>query len=120
VASHVSTVLPWGSLLRAVALPDVGLLRNARTLCRDGATLEVVVGYDCERDGGEVERLALPELSKNRIECELARGYREAGFRIERAARLSREELRALPSTWAKKLVFGRERDVWGIEGRAG
>jgi hypothetical protein len=100
-------------------MPDVELLRNVRALCREGASVEVVLGYDCERERGEIERLALPELSKDRIECELARGYREAGFHIERADRLSRDDLRALPSTWARKLAFGRERDVWRIEGRA-
>ena len=127
VASHVSIILPWGSLLRAVALPDVELLRNVRVMCRDGASLEVVVGYDCERERGEIERLAaqagkpglqkprLHELSPSYIECELARGYREAGFRIEQTERLSREDLRAVPSTWAKKLAFGREREVWRV-----
>jgi hypothetical protein len=32
---------------------------------------------------------------------------------------MTRDELRALPSTWAKRLAFGRERDVWRITGRA-
>jgi hypothetical protein len=106
-------------LLRAVAVPDVGLLANARRLCRDGAWLEVVLGYDCERDRVQAGRLALPELTERYLSRELPRGYRAAGFRIEGVEALTRAELRAEPSTWAKRLAFGRERTVWRIMARA-
>jgi 16S rRNA (adenine(1408)-N(1))-methyltransferase len=119
VADRVTVLFPWGSLLRAVAAPDVELLSNVRRLCRAGATLEVVLGYDCARERSEVERLALPELTEHHLTAELPRGYRDAGFRVGRVEAMTRESLRALPSTWAKRLAFGRPRDVWRIVARA-
>ena len=119
VAERLTILFPWGGLLRAVVVPDVELLSNVRRLCRPGATLEIVLGYDCERERSEVERLALPELTERYLTTELPRGYRDAGFRIERVAAMTREALRALPSTWAKRLAFGRARDVWRITARA-
>jgi 16S rRNA (adenine(1408)-N(1))-methyltransferase len=61
----------------------------------------------------------LPELSERYLSLELPAGYRAAGFRIERVAALAREGLRELPSTWAKRLAFGRPREVWRITARA-
>jgi len=119
VADRVTILFPWGSLLRAVVLPDIELLSNVRRLCRPGATLEAVLGYDCERERAEIGRLALPELTERYLSHELPSRYRDAGFRIERVHSMRRDALRALPSTWAKRLAFGRPRAVWRIVARA-
>lgn len=119
VADRVTVLFPWSSLLRAVAAPDVELLANVRGLCRTGATLEVVLGYDCERERTQVDRLALPELTEEYLTRELPPRYRDAGFRVQRVEALTHEALRALPSTWAKRLAFGRPRDVWRIVAKA-
>lgn len=119
VAGRVTVLFPWGSLLRAVVVPDVELLSNVRRLCRPGATLEAVLGYDCERERAEIGRLALPGLTEEYLTTELPQRYRDAGFRIERVESMTRDALRALPSTWAKRLAFGRPRAVWRILARA-
>jgi 16S rRNA (adenine(1408)-N(1))-methyltransferase len=115
----VTALLPWGSLLRAFALPDVEALRTVRRLCRPGAALEVILALDDERDATELARLGLAEFSERHLTCELTVAYRDAGFRIDAIERMTREELRALPSTWAKRLAFGRERPVWRVRARA-
>jgi 16S rRNA (adenine(1408)-N(1))-methyltransferase len=119
VVDELTVLFPWGSLLRAVALPDVESLRSLRRLCREGASLEVVLSY-AERDGSELTRLGVAALSKAHLEGALTRGYRAAGFRVTCIESLSRDELRALPSTWAKRLAFGRPREVWRLRAVAG
>ncbi|MEX1254931.1 MAG: class I SAM-dependent methyltransferase [Dehalococcoidia bacterium] len=119
VAGELTVLFPWGTLLRAFALPDVDALRNVRRLCRDGASLEVVLSY-AERDRGELARLGLPGLSQAHLEGALTRGYRDAGFRVASVETLTRDELRALPSTWAKRLAFGRPREAWRVRAVAG
>ena len=52
-ADRVTVVLPWGSLLAAVARPCVPVMQGIRGLCQPGAGLTVVVGIDPTRDGGE-------------------------------------------------------------------
>jgi 16S rRNA (adenine(1408)-N(1))-methyltransferase len=114
IADELTVLFPWRSLLRAVALPDVESLRSVRRLCRDGASLTLVLSY-AERDRGELARLGLPALSRDHLEGALTRGYRDAGFRVTCIESLSRDELHTLSSTWAKRLAFGRPRDVWRV-----
>jgi 16S rRNA (adenine(1408)-N(1))-methyltransferase len=111
--AHALTVyLPWGSLLRGVALPDADALARLRGLCRPGAAVEIVFGWT---DVDAIAALGLPAApSLPGIEA----AYRAAGFAV-RARALGREELRALPTTWAGKLAFSqRERAFVALAGR--
>jgi 16S rRNA (adenine(1408)-N(1))-methyltransferase len=118
VADELTVLFPWGTLLRAVALPDVDALRGMRRLCREGASLEVVLSH-ADRDASELARLGLPALSRTHLEGALTRGYRDAGFRVTCIETLSPDDTRALPSTWARRLTFGRPRQVWRVRGFA-
>ena len=50
VADRVTVILPWGSLLRSVAAPDIDSLRHIAGLSVPGAAIEIVFSYDKERD----------------------------------------------------------------------
>ena len=94
LAARVTILLPWGSLLRALAEPDPAVLAGVRGLCRAGASLEVVMSVDGLGD-------VLP-------------GYRDAGFAAA-IAPLPIAEVRRLGTTWASRLAFGRPRSFWRI-----
>jgi 16S rRNA (adenine(1408)-N(1))-methyltransferase len=118
LADRLTVLLPWGELLGAVARPDVGGLARLRGLCREGAEVRVVFGYGAEADPAAVGGLALPEVTEARLAMLEAR-YREAGFEV-RARRTTLEEVRALPTTWAKRLAFsGRARTFVEVRGGA-
>ena len=119
IAARVTVLFPWGSLLRAIVLPEPDILAGIRRLCRPGATLEIVLGYDPQRERTEIDRLALPDPTGEYLRAELPPRYRDVGLRIERVEALTREALRVLPSAWAKRLGYGRRRDVWRIIARA-
>lgn len=113
LADRLTVLLPWGSLLRALALPDPAGLARLRGLCRPGAELRVVFGL-----GPADAAAALPPLSDAHL-GHLARAYREAGLEVT-ARPTSRDEVGALPTTWAKKLAFsGNERRFVELLGRA-
>jgi 16S rRNA (adenine(1408)-N(1))-methyltransferase len=118
VADRVMVVLPWGSLLAAVALPRVGILRRIRALCQPGAVLTVVLGIDPDRDRGEIRRLGLPPLTDAHLHDGLTAGYAEAGFTVTTARSLGPGELARWPSTWARRFAHGRPRSVWRIDAR--
>jgi len=61
-ADRVTVVLPWGSLLAAVAQPSVGVLHGIRDLCQPEAVLTIVLGVDPVRDQAELRRLVLASL----------------------------------------------------------
>ena len=107
VANEVHVHLPWGSLLRAMAMGDVAVLRNLRRICAEGALLEVVIGIDPVRDKTEIERLGIMPLSAD----VLAEKYREAGFEISDRGTSSQ----TLDTSWAKRL----QRSITYIVARA-
>jgi 16S rRNA (adenine(1408)-N(1))-methyltransferase len=119
VADQVTAILPWGSLLAALARPVVPRLENVRRLCAPGATLTVVLGVDAERDRAEALRLGFPALTAAHFEGAFAAGYAAAGFTVTSVRALTSEDLARWPSSWARRLAFGRPRPVFQIEARA-
>jgi hypothetical protein len=123
VADRVTVVLPWGSLLGAVARPSVSLLRGIRLMCQPGATLTVLLGIDPVRDRSEVLRLGLGPLvgpfADRGLASHLTAGYGAAGFAITSVRSLGPNELALWPSTWVKRLAHGRSRLLRRVEARA-
>jgi hypothetical protein len=109
ITDRLTVLLPWGSLLRAVALADPVPLAALRGLCKPGAQVHLVFGY------GGADAVELPPLEDG---VALAARYRQAGFAV-RARPLSAEGVRALATTWAGKLGWGRERPFVELTGRA-
>jgi 16S rRNA (adenine(1408)-N(1))-methyltransferase len=117
LAGHLTVHFPWGSLLRAVALPDPDGLAEIARLCRPGADLEVTLSYD-PRDT-RIGELGLP-LTAEHVADVLPGVYREAGFRNVCIREMTAREAAALPTTWAKRLAYGRPRLFWRLTARAG
>jgi 16S rRNA (adenine(1408)-N(1))-methyltransferase len=113
-ADRVTIILPWGSLLRAVAAPDLDSLRHISRLCLPGADVDIVLSYDELRDARQGILFPGGAFDYGHI-ARLTRAYREAGIQVETANRLSQKELASLETTWAKRLAFGRPRKVWRV-----
>jgi 16S rRNA (adenine(1408)-N(1))-methyltransferase len=105
IADSLTVLLPWGSLLRAVALPDPRELTALRALGKPGATFFTVFGYSAKTDGASVGALGVPALDDPAIAGALERSYRDAGLAVTARA-ANRDEVRALPTTWAQRLAF--------------
>lgn len=114
LADRLTVNLPWGTLLRAVALPDGEALRRLAAIGKPGASVRFVFGY-----GGAEEGLSLPALAGagalERLRC----GYQDAGLRVAVRA-LPAGEVRQLPTTWAGKLAApgARPRPFVEVTGR--
>jgi hypothetical protein len=119
VADRVSVILPWGSLLAAVARPSVAVLQGVRALCGAGALLTVVVSVDATRDFAEADRLNLPLLDSAHLAGPLAAVYAAAGFAVCSAQPLDADQLARWPSTWTKRLAHGRARSMLKIDAHA-
>lgn len=119
VADRVTVVLPWGSLLSAVALPSPETLRCIRELCAPKARLVVVLGTDARRDQAEMQRLGLPAAGPHERADAMAAGYAAAGFAVKEIRALSARNLARWPSTWARRLGHGGDRTFWEVEASA-
>jgi 16S rRNA (adenine(1408)-N(1))-methyltransferase len=119
VADEVHVHFPWGSLLRAVAAGEREILRNLRRICALDALLEIVIGFDPERDSSEIARLALPPLSLEHIDSVLAPEYRSAGFEIFERGIIASSEWPEFQTSWAKRLKGNTSRALVYIIARA-
>jgi 16S rRNA (adenine(1408)-N(1))-methyltransferase len=116
LVSHISILLPWGSLLKAAAGQEINILKNIAKLCREQATIHVIFGYEVSREQKMIEELGLPQLTSEYLEEHLPKTYLKAGFSVK-ARFIKKEELKAIDSTWAKKLAYGRNRQYVEIKG---
>jgi 16S rRNA (adenine(1408)-N(1))-methyltransferase len=100
VAAQLTINFPWGSLLAGLLSGEPSLLEGVVACARPGAALEVRL------NGG-----ALAEAGWDLAEgaAQVRRGLREAGFAVAAPQLLDASALRACPTTWAKRLAFGRD-----------
>jgi 16S rRNA (adenine(1408)-N(1))-methyltransferase len=108
LANRVYVNFPWGSLLAAVVRGDEAVLRSVGKVSAGGAILEVLVNYNIFVDPVPQEVRELPRLTPHYIEDELAPAYASAGFTLVETRTLTGDELREIPTTWSKRLAYGR------------
>lgn len=118
VADRITIILPWGSLLRAVAVPEIAALRHIACLCLPKATIEIVLSYDEQRDARQRAPLRAGGLDEEHMRTTLPRLYEQAGILFVAAEKISQRELADWQTTWAKRLAFGRARNVWRLRAR--
>jgi len=100
LASRLAINFPWGSLLAGLLDGESDLPRRLTALVREGAVVEIRLnagalaeaGYSLD-EGGRLVRQALSAV----------------GFAVGPPEPLGPAELRALPTTWAHRIAFGRD-----------
>lgn len=100
LASHLSINFPWGSLLGSLLGSDMCLINSLVRVTRPCAGMDVHLNADALAAAGwDLESGA------NRIEGVL----NEFGWKSKSRSCLNACDLRAIPTTWAKRLAFGRD-----------
>jgi 16S rRNA (adenine(1408)-N(1))-methyltransferase len=118
MADAITVNYPWGSLLRAVALPDVDTLAKISALAKAGAKLSGIVNVYPLRDAVQARRLGLSDATLLRDEAALRQGYARAGLDIVRVCRIADDNPAAPATSWGSHLAISK-REVWRIEARA-
>ncbi len=110
LADLVTVRFPWGSLLRGtLGLDDRAAIAIARLVSALGA-LEMTVSItdrDAVGDGRPTGPFGEPDIERIR------RTYVDLGFRLCDVRSLSRADLRAIDSSWARRLFVDRDRVAW-------
>lgn len=117
IADKIYVTLPWGSLLQGITKGVPSVMRNLSKIAKRNAQFEFLFTYDILHEAGEIEKRDLPLLNLDYIKTELANMYQSFGFSIEKVVLLSEKDLRSFQSTWAKRLGFGRMREIYAIKG---
>lgn len=97
---NVSINFPWGSLLESLLSGEAGLFDGLRRLSRGRCTLEVRL------NGGALSEAGWQfEAGVAQVKSVLA----VHGFAVAQPKTLTSSDLRAFPSTWARRIAFGRD-----------
>lgn len=108
LASAITINFPWGSLLTGLLDNHAPLWASLAALARPRAILSIQLnggalaeaGWSLESGGQQVRRM----------------GY-AAGFHLSAARWLAADDLRAVPTTWARRLAFGRDPRALALSG---
>ncbi len=100
LVSHVTINFPWGSLLESLLTGDPRLMSGLESVLGAAGRLEVRLnGGALTEQGWSLEDGA---------EC-IRENLESAGWRVGNPAMMDVHALRKFPSTWAKRLAFGRD-----------
>lgn len=108
LVSHITINFPWGSLLQSLLSGDVHLMRGLGSVLSAGARLEVRVNGGALAEAGWQLESGVEQIREN---------LQSAGWSFARPVPLSSDALRKFPSTWAKRLAFGRDPRAFEMNG---
>lgn len=100
LVSHITINFPWGSLLESLLNGDTNLLHGLESISRANTAIDIRL------NGG-----ALAEAGTT-LECGTGIIYNNlsrSGWCIKGPVAMDAGALRKFPSTWAKRLAFGRD-----------
>ena len=98
--SHVTINFPWGSLLKSLLTGDIRLMRGLESISHSFTTIEIRLNGGALTEAGWDLEAGAEKIYNNLI---------QAGWQINVPALMNANALRSFPSTWAKRLAFGRD-----------
>jgi hypothetical protein len=100
LVSHITINFPWGSLLQSLLRGDPNLNRGLASISQVNTTIDV------RSNGGA---LAEAGTSLEQGACIIYNNLLGTGWRVKQPVMMDSCTLRKFPSTWAKRLAFGRD-----------
>jgi 16S rRNA (adenine(1408)-N(1))-methyltransferase len=115
VASDITINYPWGSLLKALALPDADVLAKIASVGNAGASFAALINIQPLRDAALSERLGLACTTMLQDKGRLAEVFARAGLEGLRIRDIGNDTPAA--TSWGKHLAISK-REVWKLEAR--
>ena len=109
LVSHITINFPWGSLLESLLAGDPKLMCGLKSVSRPGADLDLRLNGGAMAEAGKTL-----EAGADRIYYHLLR----ANWQIKQPVIMDARALKQFPSTWAKRLAFGRDPRALVISGQ--
>lgn len=111
---EVNINFPWGRLLEVVVKADTGF-SNIVSLLKVSGLLKIIFGYHTDLEPSESSRLELSDISFDYVKNSLSEKYKTFGLYPRSITLLSKSDLKALESSWGKRLAFGRDREIYQL-----
>lgn len=117
LVSDITIWFPWGSLLKAVITADEQFLFGLKRIVTKDASVKILFSIEPSVEQKVMESLGISTINKESLDV-LKSAYARCGFRMNWRL-VPQKELRSFPSTWAKRLAYGRPRLVVELSGKA-
>jgi Methyltransferase domain len=107
--SHITINFPWGSLLESLLVSDSNLMRGLTSISRAKASLDLRLNGGALAEAGKTLEAGTDKIYFNLL---------GAGWQLDRPVIMDASALKKFPSTWAKRLAFGRDPRAMMIRGQ--
>jgi hypothetical protein len=108
LATHITINFPWGSLRDGLVTGDAAVMNGLAALAQPGARLDVRLNESALNAGGWSLEEGVAQSRQRLL---------GAGFAVQTPVALSANLLRQLPTTWAKRLAYGRDPRAVSLSG---
>lgn len=112
-ADKIFINLPWGSLRDGIIKGEPGVLKSINKIAKADASLDICISYCNFYEKQVIKERELPALSISYFSEKLKYVYKNYGISINKVSVLSNEDLKKIDTKWAKKLGYGREREIF-------
>lgn len=109
LASHVAINFPWGSLINGLLTGDPKLMSGLTSISRSDTSIDMRLNGGALAEAGWTLETGAEQIRSNLI---------DAGWQFEAPAMMNPHALRTFPSTWARRLAFGRDPRAMKLMGR--
>ena len=98
--SHITINFPWGSLLESLLRDDASLRRGFESISCSNTSIDLRLNSGALAEAGTTLEAGAEKIYSNMI---------RSGWQIESPVMINANALRSFPTTWAKRLAFGRD-----------
>ena len=98
--SNITINFPWGSLLESLLTGDIRLMRGLKSISRSATTIEIRLNGGALTEVGWDLEAGAKQIYSNLL---------QAGWQVNIPVLMNTNSLRRFPSTWAKRIAFGRD-----------
>jgi 16S rRNA (adenine(1408)-N(1))-methyltransferase len=105
---EVVSVLPWGRLMRELILGAPATLDGIRRIAKPGATVKLILNTEIFEEPVPLDVQELPEATPAYGREILVPRFEAHGILLDELRYLDETEVRALRSTWSRRLAHGR------------
>jgi hypothetical protein len=106
--SHITINFPWGSLLESLLTGDARLMNSLEYISSSIASLDVRLNGGALVEAGTTLEAGADQIYNNML---------RSGWKINAPVLMNANALRNFPSTWAKRLAFGRDPRAMAMSG---
>lgn len=108
LVAHVTINFPWGSLLESLLIGDPKLIYGLKSVLRARSSLDLRLNGGALAESGKTLEAGADRIYYNLL---------QAGWQLEHPAMMDAIALKKFPSTWAKRLAFGRDPRAMAMNG---